>query len=390
VFASITDEDIDLQRAKSKGVFALKLFLHYARTGQLNMARQTGRDHDSVLEEQIGRALQDRGYQIHHQVGIAGFFIDLATADPERPGRYVLGIECDGAAYHSSRSARDRDRLRQAVLEDHGWIIHRVWGSDWFQRPGEQLDRIVAAIETARAELAEREQAGQFAGRAVPVKVVAVERANVTEIDLHNANGIEVRSTDYREATPQVPLDQEMHEVPSGRMAELVEQVVAIEGPVHIDEVVVRLRAAWGLQRAGSRIQGAIERACAVGVQRGRLVRDGAVLSVPGQPIAVRNRGSAVSATLRKPEMLPQMEVDAAVLQVVRTGLGASPDEIAAAVPRLLGFKAVSAQLRQLVGRSAERLEDAGVIVREGALFVAPMTAPTTVPLTSTLSAGSP
>ena len=126
------------------------------------MARQTARGHDSVLEEQIGRALQDRGYQVHPQVGIAGFFIDLAIADPEQPGRYLLGIECDGAAYHSSRSARDRDRLRQAVLEDHGWTIHRVWGSDWFQRPVEQLERVVAAIDAARAEFAERERTGQL------------------------------------------------------------------------------------------------------------------------------------------------------------------------------------------------------------------------------------
>ena len=303
VFASITDEDIDLERAKSKGVLALKLFLHYARTGRLDMARQTARGHDSVLEEQIGRALQSRGYQVHPQVGIAGFFIDLAVADLEHPGRYLLGIECDGAAYHSSRSARDRDRLRQAVLEDHGWTIHRVWGSDWFQRPVEQLERIVAAIDAARVESAERARTGQLSGRAVQVEVVTVERAEIAEAGLVD---VDAGAAPYREATPQVPLGQEMHEVPSGRMAELVEQVVAVEGPVHVDEVVGRLRAAWGLQRAGGRIQGAVERACDTGVQRGRLARDGAFLSLPGQIVTVRNRGSVISATLRRPDMLPQ------------------------------------------------------------------------------------
>ena len=371
VFASITDEDIDLERAKSKGVFALKLFLQYARTGRLDVARQTGRDHDSVLEEQIGRALQDRGHQVHPQVGIAGFFIDLAIADTERPGRYLLGIECDGAAYHSSRSARDRDRLRQAVLEDHGWIIHRVWGSDWFQRPGEQLERIVGAIDAARAELAEREQAGQAARRAVPVDVVTVEREDVTEIGLADIGGGRTGSIAYREATPRVPAGQEMHEVPSGRMAELVEQVVAVEGPVHIDEVVVRLRTAWGLQRAGGRIQAAVERGAAVALQRGRLAREGAFLTVPGQAVTVRDRGSVISATLRKPEMISSAEMEAAVLETVRTGLGASPDEITVSVPRMLGFKAASTQLRQLVQASVARLEAAGAISREGALFVA-------------------
>ena len=156
-------------------------------------------------------------------------------------------------------------------------------------------------------------------------------------------------------------------------MAELVEQVVAVEGPVHVDEVVVRLRSAWGLQRAGGRIQGAVERACDVGVRRGRLVRDGAFLSLPGGVVTVRDRGSVTSATLRRPEMLPQAELEAAVLRVVRSGMGASPEEIAAVAPRLLGFKAVSAQLRQLVRLASDRLEAAGTIVREGevGLFVA-------------------
>lgn len=110
------------------------------------MSTVSGRPMDSVFEEQVASALQKRGYQVHPQVGIAGFFIDLAIADPDLPGRYLLGIECDGSAYHSSRSARERDRLRQAVLEDHGWIIHRIWSTDWFQRPEEQLQKLFTLL----------------------------------------------------------------------------------------------------------------------------------------------------------------------------------------------------------------------------------------------------
>src|SRR5260370_5753668 len=176
VFASITDEDIDLERGKGKGVFAFKLFLHFARTGHLSMARTTERGHDSVFEIQVANALQERGYQVHAQVGIAGFFIDLAIADPTRPGRYLLGIECDGAAYHSSRSARDRDRLRQAVLEDHGWIIHRIWSTDWFHRPHEQLEKTVAAIEAAKSQLEARDGDAARNSKAVPIAIGTVWR----------------------------------------------------------------------------------------------------------------------------------------------------------------------------------------------------------------------
>jgi hypothetical protein len=104
VFSSITADDIDLERGKGKGVAALKVFLQYAATGQLALAGISGRDLESPLEEDVYEALTAQGLQVQTQIGIAGFFIDLAVVDPEQPGRYLLGIECDGMSYHHSRS----------------------------------------------------------------------------------------------------------------------------------------------------------------------------------------------------------------------------------------------------------------------------------------------
>jgi very-short-patch-repair endonuclease len=369
VFASITDEDIDLERGKGKGVFAFKLFLHYARTGKLALAVTSGREQESVFEEQVGDALRARGYQVHAQVGIAGFFIDLAIGDANRPGRYLLGIECDGAAYHSSRSARDRDRLRQAVLEDHGWIIHRIWSADWFQRPNEQLEGTVAAIEAAKLELDERQEMGSASRRAVPVEVITVERGEVTEIGLTETAGPSSLSA-YVEAKPVVPMTYQMHETPGAQMAELIERVVLTEGPVHLDEVIVRLRGAWGLQRAGGRIQASVERGLAIALQRGRVIQDHSFLTTPGQYIAVRDRSGVSSAALRRPEMLPPAEVEAGILGVVQRNLGASVEELAATVPRLLGFKATSVQLRRLVMDGIENLKARKHLKEDGLLLV--------------------
>ena len=114
------------------------------------MAVATEREADSPFETAVAQALRNVGYIVKHQVGLAGFFIDLAIVDPDRPGLYVLGIECDGATYHSARSARDRDRLRQQILENLGWQIHRIWSTDWFRTPERELKRVVQAIETAK------------------------------------------------------------------------------------------------------------------------------------------------------------------------------------------------------------------------------------------------
>jgi len=160
VFSSITAEDIDLARARSRGASAFKTFLQFAKTGILDIGVATGGDFGSDFEAEVARGLTSYGYEVHSQVGMAGFFIDLAVVDPEVPGRYLLGVECDGATYHSSRSARDRDRLRENILVSRGWIIHRIWSTDWFHRPEDQIRKTLAAIDLAKIEWASRTAKG--------------------------------------------------------------------------------------------------------------------------------------------------------------------------------------------------------------------------------------
>ena len=365
VFASITDEDIDLERAKGKGVFAFKLFLRYARTGQLDVAQPSTRPMDSVFEEQVAGALQALDYKVHPQVGMAGFFIDLAIADAERPGRYLLGIECDGAAYHSSQSARDRDRLRQEVLEDHGWIIHRIWSTDWFQRPQEQLERVVAAIAAAKSKLDDRLERGGHHSRAVPVEIVTVDREDVTEVaDTRTGHAA------YQEATLNITPGAELHKVPIGQLTDLTVQVVTVEGPVHKYEIVARIRTAWGLQRAGGRIQAVVERAIEIAARSGRIEREGDFLSVPGTPVRVRDRNEVGSGGLRLPERLPPSEIDAALMTVIRGGMGATSDQAITGASRMLGFRWTSAQLRQGIEAGIGRLRAQGNIIEQHGMLI--------------------
>lgn len=367
VYSSITDEDIDLERGKGKGVFAFKLFLHYARTGRLAMAQATNRRYESPFEIQVAKALQERGCQVHAQVGIAGFFIDLAVADADRPGRYILGIECDGAAYHSSRSARDRDRLRQSVLEDHGWIIHRIWSTDWFNRPKDELQRVLTAIDAAREELDARMELASKKGRAVPVTIVSIDRGDATEIGLTSVDETEKERIAYIEATPVRPAGgYELHETPTGVLAELIKSVVAVESPVHADEIVVRLRSTWGLKRAGGRIQAAVERGLELALQDEGIVIEDRFVSMSRTPIIVRDRSRVISDALRKPEMLPPKEIDIAIRSVVARNFGASSEEIVLSVSRSFGFKATSSQLRELVQMRIEGMVGSAALVRRG------------------------
>jgi very-short-patch-repair endonuclease len=152
VFSSMGSDDIVLTERSKRGVEALKGFLAFAETGQLHRAISTGKPPDSDFEVAVANALGDAGFQCVPQVGVAGFFIDLAVRDPGSPGRYLMGIECDGATYHSAKSVRDRDRLRQAVLERLGWRIRRIWSTDWYRNPRAEIEPIIRELNALKTE----------------------------------------------------------------------------------------------------------------------------------------------------------------------------------------------------------------------------------------------
>ncbi|MEX2215165.1 MAG: DUF4011 domain-containing protein [Phycisphaeraceae bacterium] len=155
VFSSINADDIDLSRTNSRGAKLLRAYLDFAQRGPEALVSAVTSDgergFDSVFEEQVARALAQHDLQVRRQIGCGGFRIDLALVHPERPGRYVLGIECDGASYHSSATARDRDRLRQEVLENLGWRIVRIWSTDWIRNPQKQIEKVLDAYRSALA-----------------------------------------------------------------------------------------------------------------------------------------------------------------------------------------------------------------------------------------------
>lgn len=148
VFTSMRPTDIRLAEGCKRGARALRDYLEYAETGRVpELGTLTGREPDSEFEVTVAALIRECGYECEPQVGVAGFFIDIGVVHPDRPGEFLMGVECDGATYHSARSVRDRDRLRQEVLESKGWHIHRIWSTSWFQARNAEVDRLRRAIE---------------------------------------------------------------------------------------------------------------------------------------------------------------------------------------------------------------------------------------------------
>ncbi|HHG1541853.1 TPA: DUF4011 domain-containing anti-phage protein Hhe [Klebsiella pneumoniae] len=158
VFSSMRAEDVQVTETSKRGVQALRGFLHFAEKGNMDgLSQITGKAPDSDVEVAVITALESAGFRCEPQVGVAGFFIDIAVRDPGKQGRYLMGIECDGATYHSAKSARDRDRLRQDVLEGLGWRIRRIWSTDWFSNPEEVLEPIIRELHQLKTTVPEHE-----------------------------------------------------------------------------------------------------------------------------------------------------------------------------------------------------------------------------------------
>ncbi|MBT4337030.1 MAG: DUF4011 domain-containing protein [Bacteroidetes bacterium] len=153
IFSSMGSQDIIAGSNAKRGVRALRDFLSYCETGQLHKTIvDSDRPPDSDFEIAVMDALEKEGFECVPQVGVAGFFIDVAVLDPGNSGRYLMGIECDGATYHSAKSARDRDRLRQTILERLGWNIKRIWSTDWFKNPDAELKPIIRELNNLKSE----------------------------------------------------------------------------------------------------------------------------------------------------------------------------------------------------------------------------------------------
>lgn len=377
VFSSITADDIDVKRTQARGVHALKAFLTYARSGSLDAVSTARGSYESEFERQVGQSLVAHGFQVDAQIGVAGFFVDLGIVDPERPGRYLLGIECDGASYHSSRSARDRDRLRQQVLEDRGWIIHRIWSTDWFLRPADQLRKVMASLEEAKATWASRSNESPQPHRKVEAPAVIESIDRNESVPGEEVSIVGVDFTPYEEANFAVDTTWNIHELEVRQLAKVVARVVEIEGPVHQDEIVRRIATLWGFKRAGARIANVVERALAEAVHQDQIHQHGLFFAPTNMlAVSVRNRENVTSANLRKPEYLPPAEIREALTAIVRVHLGMTSDEATTEVARLLGFRSTSSQLKQIILDEIGFLVEAHVFQqRNGKVYVDDATA---------------
>ncbi len=369
VFTNLKADDIDLGKTRARGVEVLKRFLKYADTGYLDIPIPSGGEVESPFEEAVSARLRQLGHRVEHQVGTGGFFIDLAIVDEDQPGRYLLGIECDGATYHSARSARDRDRLRQEVLENLGWQIHRIWSTDWFRNPGREMQRLEKGIEAAKGHRASEAQSEMSSPHSHVQRAPPIERHKPGM-----AKRPALDSEPYKTAKPNITLyyREQLHEVSRRRMAAWIKDVVDTESPVHQDEVARRIANCAGVKRIGRRIRTTFELGLRAAIDEGFVIGRGPFLWRPGmkQP-KLRSRSGLPNAS-RHIRLIAPEEIELAISKVVGASYGIQREMIPNEVCKLFGFKRTTSDMNAVVDHIVMELLNDGRIVEDGTYVVFP------------------
>jgi very-short-patch-repair endonuclease len=367
IYSSLMPEQIDLAKVRAAGVRDLKHYLEFALRGPKALVEQslpTGLEPDSPFETAVIRVLRDRNWVVHPQVGCSGYRIDIGVVDPRAPGRYLVGIECDGRTYHSGATARDRDRLRQHILEGLGWNIHRIWSTDWWLNPEGEVKKIIARLESLLDASNQTDREPKLDSEVttdpiysepeeIPVAVLLQELA----VGAPNVSNEISRIYVPESLASGMPASFYEYSV-SRQLAEQLSQVIEAEGPISEAVLFRKVARAWGLERTGSRI---VERLKSLVPKSVKQTDEGSATFYWPSTVEANSRShfrTANEAALSKRHIddVCIEEISALVLHVLHQAGGSPRQDVARSVCRLIGMARTTADAEARVVKVIDQL----------------------------------
>lgn len=378
VFSSMTSDAIDLRRTRATGVRDFKTFLAFAEHGPQAIPNYEAITDDLDFAEGFERvvhdALTDNGWTVDTRIGSAGYRIDLAVKDPDDPDRYLVGIECDGKSYHSAKTARDRDRTREAVLEGLGWQIERVWSTQWQVNPQGCLTKL---LETLDAALANKRQAAAEA-ESLPEDEEPAQGESEQAKDTDDADTDwlfssapspkrEQAALPIYEPTRLTQRDTSVKDVYASsaddRLIKTLTKIVEQEAPIAEDLAMRRLAEGFGVTRATQRFRERFDAVVALALSTDSIKCDAGVLWQPTQDPASYGTFRAAGEdedTQRDLEDIPLVEQVNACAHVLRQQFGLPREDLIREAGRLLGITRATARVVEQLDQAVQALIDRG------------------------------
>ncbi len=349
---------------ENKGPVGLKNYIQYAETGFLNEAKEAAKllaEETNDFEDSVRRELELRGFKVDAQVGVGSFKIDLAVRDPKNSTGYALGIECDGATYHSSRSARDRDILRQEILQGMGWKLHRIWSTEWFKNREMAVSLLIENVNRAIkgdliTEKKIKESVVADSEKDEELKAVPLKKSHT---------GIEYVKSKAR-CKREIIMDLKK----VYQFADIIANIVHDEGPIHVDLALERVKELAGVARAGSNIQTNFKKAVNLAVKNGEITHtkeDKGFLHKSGKKYTTfRTPADGVE---RRLDQISKVEIGNAINFLIKNQFGLAYDNAVQSIKHLFGISRVDPEEGDRVKDLIDEMIASGVIVRHGPLL---------------------
>lgn len=370
---SIRSTDIDLERTSSDGVKMLRSYIEFAQIGPDALLNEIIEPEyaytDSPFEDEVYNILISQGYKVKTQVGCSGYRIDMAIKHPTISGRYVIGIECDGATYHSARTARERDRLREDVLRMRGWKLYRIWSTDWIKDPRAESQRLIAAIEEALNSDCEDEIAEQLKPT-VPLTSdndlldEICEDVQEAEVNNHGFNGYDFFEYKFADI---YNIERLPRESDSDYLSRIIKLLVEVEGPIHFELVCKKLACFFGREKATSPIRNTIDRVLKTKLYDVIVKKDDFCWLKGVEGVEVRTS----VPDIRKIEYICKEELAEAMYAIVQYRFGITYDDLIVETARIFGFNRTGGKIREaMLAAMVYLVEQERVIEQEGKIAV--------------------
>ena len=258
-------------------------------------------------------------------------------------------------------------------MEDRGWLIYRIWSTDWFKdRPG-QVARIMDLIQKAR----EKASVESTAKLVVPSATNDISGNNIQETsdDLNKSNlGLDLLEdgsdglnpagyvqptvTAYQFANRSRTLPkQSILDAPIEQLARVIADIVKAEGPIHMEDLIDRIVSFWNT-KAGKRVVAQIKAGCNLATRMKLVIKKADFFFANSEIVSVRSR----SGLKFVPEHISPEEYREAVLLILRTGNVFSRRNLTNEVRELLGFGRTTTILDELIGRAIDGLLLSGIV----------------------------
>ncbi len=366
LIGSIDPTDIAIENTGSEGIKLLRSYIEYARNGEGFLRRELSVPAtvslESPFEEAVYDFLSGKGYNLATQVGCSGYRIDLAVKHPTLSGKFVLGIECDGASYHSARTARERDRLRQTVLEDIGWKIYRIWSTDWIKDPLTEGQKLCSVVEKAISDYSDSDFGiikkngveQPLSERTFPIEVI------IDPVSDDETNDGNVYNFDYY-------VEANVDKIKwTGNSAEYFEEVlkyiVSEEYPIHIDLICRRVTPLFGKQKTTVSIRNTVANALKYRLAKDINYRGNFYWPVNEDLVKVRISKSKDEG--RKIEHISTEEIAEAMYVVATKSFGIHNKDLFVATARVFGFNRTGGNIAQAMQVACDYLVNTNRVQR--------------------------